>query len=88
MNYIQRKIIEKKGIGTNILNNILNNNHKVYLQVYKENINALNLYKKLGFKIKETTETRYFMQYENKEITFSSTSNNQPLYKGFYFPLF
>ena len=53
-----------KGIGTNILNNILNNNSKVYLWVYKENILALNLYKKLGFKIKETTETRYFMQYD------------------------
>ena len=64
MNYIQRKIIEKKGIGTNILNNILNNNSKVYLWVYKENTLALNLYKKLGFKIKETTETRYFMQYD------------------------
>ena len=53
-----------KGIGTNILNNILNNNSKVYLWVYKENILALNLYKKLGFKIKETTETRYFMKYD------------------------
>ncbi len=58
------KNYRKKGIGTNILNNILNNNSKVYLWVYKENTLALNLYKKLGFKIKETTETRYFMQYD------------------------
>lgn len=58
------KNYRRKGIGTNILNNILNNNSKVYLWVYKENTIALNLYKKLGFKIKETTETRYFMQYD------------------------
>lgn len=53
-----------KGIGTNILNNILNNNSKVYLWVYKENILALNLYEKLGFRIKKTTENRYFMQFD------------------------
>ena len=58
------KNYRRKGIGTNILNNVLNNNFKVYLWVYKENTLALNLYKKLGFKIKETTETRYFMQYD------------------------
>ena len=58
------KNYRRKGIGTNILNNILDNNVKVYLWVYKENISALNLYKKLGFKIKEITETRYFMQYD------------------------
>ena len=57
------KNYRRKGIGTSILNNILNNNSKVYLWVYKENTPALNLYKKLGFKIKENTETRYFMQY-------------------------
>ena len=57
------KNYRRKGIGTNILNNILNNNSKVYLWVYKENTLALNLYKKLGFKIKDNTETRYFMQY-------------------------
>ena len=58
------KNYRRKGIGTNILNNVLNNNFKVYLWVYKENTLALNLYKKLGFKIKETTENRYFMQYD------------------------
>ena len=58
------KNYRRKGIGTNILDNILYNNSKVYLWVYKENFIALNLYKKLGFKIKETTETRYFMKYE------------------------
>ena len=58
------KNYRRKGIGTNILTNILNNNPKVYLWVYKENINAINLYKKLGFKIIETTATRYFMKYD------------------------
>ena len=53
----------KKGIGTEILTNILETNPKVYLWVYKENEVALNLYKKLGFKIKEITETRFFMKY-------------------------
>ncbi len=58
------KNYRRKGIGTNILNNILNNNSKVYLWVYKENTPALNLYKKLGFKIQELTKTRYFMKYD------------------------
>ena len=58
------KNYRRKGIGTTLLNSILSNNSKVYLWVYKENTLALNLYKKLGFQIKETTETRYFMQYD------------------------
>ena len=31
----------------------------------KENIKAISLYKSLGFKIKEETETRYYMEYSN-----------------------
>ena len=57
------KNYRRKGIGTKILTNVLNNNPIVYLWVYKKNITALNLYKKLGFKINKTTETRYFMKY-------------------------
>ena len=60
------KNYRRKGIGTKILANVLNNNPIVYLWVYKENIKALNLYKKLGFKINKTTETRYFMKYAKK----------------------
>ncbi len=63
------KTYRRKGIGTNILTNILNNNPKVYLWVYKGNNIALNLYKKIGFKIKEVTETRYFMEYDKATHT-------------------
>ena len=33
--------------------------------VYKDNIKAFNLYKKLGFKIKEETDSRYYMEFQN-----------------------
>ena len=46
------------GIGSDLINNKI-----VYLWVYKDNIKALNLYKKLGFHILEETETRYKMFY-------------------------
>ncbi len=52
-----------KGIGTSIIKDILNNNDIVYLWVYKDNINAISLYKKLGFDVINKTESRYFMKY-------------------------
>ncbi len=52
-----------KGIGTDIIKNILQNNAIVYLWVYKENIRAVSLYKKLGFNIIEETDIRYYMKY-------------------------
>ncbi|MBP3766591.1 MAG: GNAT family N-acetyltransferase [Bacilli bacterium] len=52
-----------KGIGTSIIKDILNNNDIVYLWVYKENIQAISLYKKLGFVVIEETESRYYMKY-------------------------
>lgn len=55
-----------KGIGSSIINEILESNNIVYLWVYKENINAIKLYKKLGFNILEETETRYYMKYMQK----------------------
>ena len=51
-----------KGIGTNIIKNIIRDNI-VYLWVYKLNIKAIALYKRLGFKIVNETETRYYMRY-------------------------
>ena len=34
----------------------------IFLWVYKENSKAINLYKKLGFTIKQETQSRYYMQ--------------------------
>lgn len=55
------------GIGTDIIKEIIYKNDIIYLWVYKLNIKAVSLYKKLGFKIIEETETRYFMRYSNQE---------------------
>lgn len=52
-----------KGIGSAIINEILKKNNIVYLWVYKDNINAIRLYKKAGFNIIEETNTRYYMRY-------------------------
>ena len=42
------------------------NNKNIYLWVYKENIKAVSLYKRLGFKIIDETESRYYMEYNVK----------------------
>ena len=55
-----------QGIGTGIIASILNKNKIVYLWVYKANTNAIKLYERLGFKVIEETDTRYYMKY-NKE---------------------
>lgn len=56
----------KKGIGTKIIKNIILNNYQpIYLWVYKSNKLAVKLYERLNFKIKEETDTRYFMKNEN-----------------------
>ena len=52
-----------KGIGTDIIKNILKINPIVYLWVYKKNIKAISLYKKMEFKIINETENRYYMKY-------------------------
>ena len=52
-----------KGIGTDIIKNILKNNSIVYLWVYKKNIKAISLYKKMKFKIIDETENRFYMKY-------------------------
>ena len=60
--YIEQQY-RNKGIGTNIIKDILEINSIVYLWVYKENIKAISLYKKMKFKIINETETRYYMKY-------------------------
>lgn len=61
--YIEDKY-RNKGIGSSIINNIINQHSVAYLWVYKMNEKAISLYKKFGFKVVEETETRYFMKYD------------------------
>lgn len=51
------------GIGTNIIKNILDINKNVYLWVYKDNEQAVSLYKRLGFIVVDETESRYYMKH-------------------------
>lgn len=66
--FLDEIFIEKnyrnKGIGSKIIKNILKNNKIVYLNVYKLNNKSVLLHKKLGFKVIDETETRYFMKFE------------------------
>lgn len=54
-----------KGIGNSILKEIIQNHDIVYLWVYKLNKKAIKLYKKIGFKVIEETETRYYMKNQS-----------------------
>ncbi len=60
--YLEEKY-RNRGIGTNILKEVINNNDIVYLWVYKENIQAISLYKKLGFIVIDETDSRYYMKH-------------------------
>ncbi len=61
--YIEEQY-RNKGIGESVLKDIIFNATKnIYLWVYKDNIKAIKLYKKLGFRIKEKTDSRYYMEY-------------------------
>ncbi len=51
-----------KGIGTDIITNIIKENNIIYLWVYKKNKKAIKLYKRLGFNVIDETETRYYMK--------------------------
>ena len=54
-----------KGIGTSIIKDVVSkSNSNVYLWVYNDNIKAFNLYNKIGFNIKEETDSRYYMEYK------------------------
>lgn len=61
--YLEKEF-RNKGIGTDIIRKMIENNKNVYLWVYKKNKKAVLLYKRLGFKIKEETESRYYMNYD------------------------
>lgn len=54
-----------KGLGTSIIKDVVSkSNSNVYLWLYKDNIKAFNLYNKIGFNIKEETDSRYYMEYK------------------------
>ena len=54
-----------KGLGTSIIKDVVSkSNSNVYLWVYKDNIKAVNLYNRIGFNIKEETDSRYYMEYK------------------------
>ena len=65
--YIEKEF-RNNGIGTDIIMKVVkkSNNKNIYLWVYKENIKAVSLYKRLGFKIIDETESRYYMEYNVK----------------------
>lgn len=63
--YIEKKY-RNNGIGTDLINNVISNNNIVYLWVYKLNVKAIRLYKRLEFKIIKETENRYYMQFNKK----------------------
>ena len=63
--YIEEKY-RNNGIGTDLINNVISNNNIVYLWVYKLNVKAIRLYKRLEFKIIKETENRYYMQFNKK----------------------
>lgn len=59
--YIEEDYRNQK-IGTNIIKDLLKNNQVIYLWVYKDNKKAIALYERLGFEIKEMTDTRLYMK--------------------------
>ena len=65
--YLEKEF-RNNGIGTDIIMKLLKeiNNKNIYLWVYKENSKAVLLYKRLGFKIIDETESRYYMEYNVK----------------------
>ena len=63
--YIE-EFYRNRGIGSAIINNLLNQNNIIYLWVYKANEKAINLYKRLSFHVVDETESRYLMKYEIK----------------------
>ena len=60
--YIEEQY-RNKGIGKDIIRNVLKGSDVVYLWVYKENERAISLYKDLGFKVIDETEERFYMKY-------------------------
>lgn len=61
------KQFRSMGLGSSIINKImLTYGGNIYLWVYKDNMQAFKLYSKLGFKVKEQTESKYYMIFAKK----------------------
>lgn len=76
--YIEKEF-RNSGIGTDIIMKLLkeSNNNNIYLWVYRENTKAVVLYKRLGFKIIDETESRYYMEYNVKRQKQNENNNNK-----------
>lgn len=55
------------GIGSDLIKKELYKHQRVYLWVYKANVRAVSLYKKLGFTIREERGERLLMMYDQAE---------------------
>lgn len=58
-----------KGIATKLIKEIIREiyllgDYEIFINVLKKNKVAVNLYNKLGFNIKEETDSRYYMKYK------------------------
>ena len=58
-----------KGIATKLIRVIIKEiyslgDYKIFINVLKKNKVAVNLYTKLGFNIKEKTDSKYYMEYK------------------------
>ena len=64
-----KKEFQNKGIGTQLIKNIMKQKEKLSLRVYEKNSKAINFYTKNAFKIKEkeidkdTGESEYLMEW-------------------------
>ena len=62
--FIERQY-RNKGVGTSVIKDIIASaNSNIYLWVYKDNLKAIKLYNKLGFRINDETDSRYYMEYK------------------------
>lgn len=80
--YIGSSESRGKGYATDALHTVLDfafnrlNLHKVYLRVFDYNINAINLYKKTGFKIDGKLRDEHFINGEYHDVLIMSILNN------------
>jgi len=71
--YLEKEY-RRKGIGSFLIQEVINEHNVVYLWVYKKNMQAILLYERLGFKIIDETEVRYFMKFCDEKVDFYEDS--------------